>query len=75
MNLFRYLSSSAPEISEATEQNATHPVFWVVVGLIAIGFVIMIIQNFVIKKRGVLQINLISIQIDERKLNYEQPEL
>jgi len=50
MNLFRYLHSSAPEVSEAAEQHATHPMFWVIVGLIAIGFVIMIIQNFVIKK-------------------------
>lgn len=50
MDLFHFLASSAPESSEAAEQSATHPAFWVVVGIIAIGFAIMIIQNFVIKK-------------------------
>lgn len=50
MSLFRFLTSSVPEISETVEQDATNPVFWVIVGLIAVGFLIMIIQNFVIKK-------------------------
>lgn len=50
MNLFRFLTSSVSEISETAGQDATNPVFWVIVGLIAVGFLIMIIQNFVIKK-------------------------
>lgn len=50
MNFFRLLTSSAPEVSGAETQNSTHPAFWVIVGLIAVGFAIMIIQNFVIKK-------------------------
>lgn len=54
MNLYRLLTSSVQslaETSEAAEQTASvPPAFLVIVGLIAVGFVIMIIQNFVIKK-------------------------
>ncbi len=51
MKLFHFLTtSSLAETSEAAEQSPTHPVFWVIVGVIAIGFAIMIVQNFVIKK-------------------------
>ena len=50
MRLFHFLTSSAPEISQAAEQEPTPWGFWVIVGLIAVGFVIFLIQNFVIKK-------------------------
>lgn len=54
MNLYCLLTASAQSLaekSEAAEQTASvPPAFLVIVGLIAVGFVIMIIQNFVIKK-------------------------
>ena len=35
---------------ESTANGGTHPVFWVIVGIAAIGLIIMFIQNFVIKR-------------------------
>lgn len=49
MNFLQMLSTS--DVSAAPEGSASmHPAFLVIVGLVAVGFVIMIIQNFVIKK-------------------------
>lgn len=54
MNVYRLLTSAAESLSEtstaSTEPSGMHPAFLVLVGLVAVGFVIMIIQNFVIKK-------------------------
>ena len=51
MELFlRALTVSAAESSESTVSGGTHPVFWVIVGIAAIGLIIMFIQNFVIKR-------------------------
>lgn len=54
MKWIRLLTSGAQslaETSEAAEQTASvPPAFLILVGLVAVGFVIMIIQNFVIKK-------------------------
>ena len=43
-------TSSQPETSETVAQHSTHPAFWVIVGVVAVCFVIMIVQNFLIKK-------------------------
>ena len=49
MKFFQSLTVS--DVSTASEGSAEmHPAFLVLIGLVAIGFVIMIIQNFVIKK-------------------------
>ena len=51
MKILHFLNTSViSETSETAQQNSTHPVFWGIVGVIAVCFVIMIIQNFVIKK-------------------------
>lgn len=52
MYLFlRTLAVSAAESSEQIESSGgTHPVFWVIVGVAAVGLLIMFIQNFVIKR-------------------------
>lgn len=50
MNLFRFLTSSVPETGDVAKQSSTPWAFWVIVGLIAVGFVVLVIQNFVIKK-------------------------
>ncbi|MBQ3155079.1 MAG: hypothetical protein IJB88_07580 [Clostridia bacterium] len=50
MSLFRFLTSSVSEISDASEPSSTPWAFWLIVGLIAVGFVILVIRNFVIKK-------------------------
>ena len=44
------LAVSATESSEQTASGGTHPAFWVIVAIAVIGFVIMFIQNFVIKR-------------------------
>lgn len=45
------LSVTAAESSEQIETGGgTHPVFWVIVGVAAVGLIIMFIQNFVIKR-------------------------
>lgn len=45
------LTASAAETSaEAASGGGTHPVFWVIVAVAAIGLVIMFVQNFVLKK-------------------------
>lgn len=47
----RALAISAAESSEQIESSGgTHPVFWVIVGIAAVGLIIMFIQNFVIKR-------------------------
>ena len=47
----RALAVSAAESSEQIESSGgTHPVFWVIVGIAAVGLIIMFIQNFVIKR-------------------------
>lgn len=46
----RLLTVSAEETSEQAASNGTHPVFWVIVGVAAVGLVVMFIQNFVIKR-------------------------
>lgn len=46
----RLLTVSAAESSEQTANSGTHPAFWVIVGIAAIGLLIMFIQNFVIKR-------------------------
>ena len=43
------LSSVAESASEAAGRGA-HPVFWIIVALAAVGLVVMVIQNFFIKK-------------------------
>lgn len=48
--LFRALAVSAAENSEQAVSDRTHPVFWVIVGIAAVGLIIMFIQNFVIKR-------------------------
>lgn len=57
MNWFlRALAVSAAESSEQIAgsepavSSGTHPVFWVIVGVAAIGLIIMFVQNFVIKR-------------------------
>ena len=51
MSLFlRALAVSVSENSEQVASEGTHPVFWVIVGVAAVGLVIMFIQNFVIKR-------------------------
>lgn len=52
MDLFlQMLTASAAENSEQIENSGgTNPVFWVIVGIAAIGLIIMFIQNFVIKR-------------------------
>lgn len=52
MNLFlQTLAASAVESSEEVAgSGGTHPAFWVIVGIAAVGLVIMFIQNFVIKR-------------------------
>ncbi|MBO5735981.1 MAG: hypothetical protein J6S15_07775 [Clostridia bacterium] len=49
MNMFPFLNTS--EVSEIPEATASmHPAFIAILVLVGIGFVIMIIQNFFIKK-------------------------
>ena len=50
MSLFRLLSVSDASEAIAEESGSVHPAFLVICGIVAIGFVIMIIQNFIIKK-------------------------
>ena len=50
MSLFRLLSVSDTSEAIAEESGSVHPAFLVICGIVAIGFVIMIIQNFIIKK-------------------------
>ena len=50
-SFLRALAISASESSEQIESSGgTHPVFWVIVGIAAVGLIIMFIQNFVIKR-------------------------
>lgn len=50
MNLFPFLNAVS-EVSEVPEASASmHPAFIALLALVGIGFVIMIIQNFFIKK-------------------------
>ena len=53
-SFLRALAVSATESSEqiesSVESGGTHPVFWVIAGVAAIGLIIMVIQNFVIKR-------------------------
>lgn len=45
------LAASAAESGEQIETGGgTHPAFWVIVGIAAVGLIIMFIQNFVIKR-------------------------
>ena len=52
MNWFLHaLTAFSAESSEQIESGGgTHPVFWVIAGIAAIGLIIMFIQNFVIKR-------------------------
>lgn len=50
MSLFRFLSVSDVSESIAEESGSVHPAFLIICGVVAIGFVIMIVQNFIIKK-------------------------
>lgn len=46
-----FASFNISDVSAVSETSGEmHPAFMVLIGLVAIGFVIMIIQNFVIKK-------------------------
>ena len=49
MNLLRFLTAASQ--SPASSAEASTPwFFWVIVGTLAVGFVVMIVQNFIIKK-------------------------
>ncbi len=49
MNLFRLLTVS--DVSVVPEETSSvHPAFLFIVGIVVVCFVIMIVQNFVIKK-------------------------
>ena len=50
MSMIRLLSVSDTSAVIAEEGGSVHPAFLVICGIIAIGFVIMIVQNFIIKK-------------------------
>lgn len=49
MNLFPFLTSAVSELEEEPS-GGTSPIFWGIVGVFAVGLVIMVIQNFVIKR-------------------------
>ena len=50
MTLFRLLNASS-QASEMAEEAASTPwFFWVVVGALGVGFIVMIVQNFILKK-------------------------
>ena len=48
--LFRLLSASSQTSELAEETTSTPWFFWVVVGALAVGFAVMIVRNFIIKK-------------------------
>ncbi len=43
------LSSAAESVAEGSG-GGTHPVFWIIAALAAVGLIVMVIQNFFIKK-------------------------
>ncbi len=47
---FRFLTSAAEISEEAADTGGISPVFLVIAGLAAVGILIMIVQNFVLKK-------------------------
>jgi hypothetical protein len=48
--MIRLLSVTDTSAVIAEEGGSVHPAFLVICGIIAIGFVLMIVQNFIIKK-------------------------
>lgn len=42
--------SSVAESAAEVAGNGSHPVFWIIAALAAVGLVVMVVQNFFIKK-------------------------
>ena len=50
MTLFKLLNASSQATPLAEESASTPWFFWGVVGALGVGFIVMIVQNFILKK-------------------------
>ena len=50
MTLFKLVNASSQATPLAEESASTPWFFWVIVGALGVGFIVMIVQNFILKK-------------------------